>query len=109
MKTVYDELKETMKYAYEKEVEPEVVLNSVYFQDGIFLDTKETLKLAKNTSLKDVIDYGIEAYFKKEIYDYSSDEDKVLGTEKEKAEALALYFEILANQLRSDYKLEKKY
>lgn len=40
MKTVYDELKETMKYAYEKEVEPEVVLNSVYFQDGIFLDTK---------------------------------------------------------------------
>ena len=56
MKTVYDELKETMKYAYEKEVEPEVVLNSVYFQDGIFLDTKETLKLAKNTSLKDVIE-----------------------------------------------------
>lgn len=56
MKTVYDELKETMKYAYEKEVEPEVVLNSVYFQDGIFLDTKETLKLAKNTYLKDVIE-----------------------------------------------------
>lgn len=47
---------------------------------------------------------------KKEIYDYSSDEDEVLGTEKEKAEALASYFEILANQLRTDYKkYTKKY
>ena len=80
--------------------------------ESLFGIEYENIVITEYCSIKDVIDYGdygIEAYFKKEIYDYSSDEDKVLGTEKEKAEALALYFEILANQLRSDYKLEKKY
>lgn len=69
----------------------------------------ENIVITEYCTIKDVIDYGIRAYFNKEIYDYSSDEDKVLGTEKEKAEALASYFEILANQLRTDYKLEKKH
>ncbi len=69
----------------------------------------ENIVITEYCTIKDVIDYGIRAYFNKEIYDYSSDEDEVLGTEKEKAEALASYFEILANQLRTDYKLEKKH
>jgi hypothetical protein len=77
--------------------------------ESLFGIEYENIVITEYCSIKDVIDYGIEAYFKKEIYDYSSDEDKVLGTEKEKAEALALYFEILANQLRIDYKLEKKH
>lgn len=68
----------------------------------------ENIVITEYCTIKDVIDYGIDAYFNKEIYDYSSDE--VLGTEKEKAEALASYFEILANQLRTDYKkYTKKY
>lgn len=70
----------------------------------------ENIVITEYCTIKDVIDYGIDAYFNKEIYDYSSDEDEVLGTEKEKAEALASYFEILANQLRTDYKkYTKKY
>lgn len=56
MKTVYDELKEIMKEAYEKEVLPEKIVNSICLKNEVFLDIEQTLKLSKDTSFKDVIE-----------------------------------------------------
>lgn len=56
MKTVYDELKEIMKEAYEKEVLPEKIVNSICLKNEVFLDIEQTLKLSKDTFFKDVIE-----------------------------------------------------
>ena len=68
----------------------------------ILQNSESLFGIEYDCSIKDVIDYGIEAYIKEEIYDPKTDE--IIGTKEEKAEALAQYFEILANKLRTDYK-----
>lgn len=70
--------------------------------ESLFGIEYENIVITEYCSIKDVIDYGIEAYIKEEIYDPKTDE--IIGTKEEKAEALAQYFEILANKLRTDYK-----
>ena len=69
--------------------------------EGIYVSDYDTVV--------DVIKYGIDAYFAHEIIDYSSEDDDALdtpiGTEDEKAEALARYFEQLAKDLRKDYEI----
>lgn len=56
MTTVYDELKEVMKEAYGTEVLPEKVINSICLKNEVFLDVEKTLKLAKETSFKEVLE-----------------------------------------------------
>ena len=57
-------------------------------------------------SIVDVIKYGIDPYFAQDIIDYSSENDDALdnpiGTEQEKAEALAQYLEQLAQEIREN-------
>ena len=45
-----------MKEAYEKEVLPEKIVNSICLKNEVFLDIEQTLKLSKDTSFKDVIE-----------------------------------------------------
>ena len=56
MTTVYDELKEVMKEAYGTEVLPEKVINSICLKNEVFLNVEKTLKLAKETSFKEVLE-----------------------------------------------------
>jgi hypothetical protein len=57
-------------------------------------------------SIVDIVDRAIAAYFEKEIHDwYAEDSDQPIGTDKEKADALARYFEQLAKDLRNDYEI----
>lgn len=69
----------------------------------------EGIYVSDYDSIVDVIKYGIDAYFTQEIYDYHSEDDDALdnpiGTDEEKAEALARYFEQLAKDIRYDYNL----
>ena len=69
----------------------------------------ENIYVSDYDSIADVIKYGIDAYFAQKIYDYHSEDDDALdnpiGTDEEKAEALARYFEQLAKDIRYDYKL----
>lgn len=69
--------------------------------DGIYVSDYD--------SIVDVIKYGIDAYFAKDIIDYNSEDDDALdnpiGTEQEKAEALAQYLEQLAQEIRENWKL----
>lgn len=66
--------------------------------EGIYVSDYDTVV--------DVIKYGIDAYFAHEIIDYSSEDDDALdnaiGTEQEKAEALAQYLEQLAQDIREN-------
>lgn len=66
--------------------------------EGIYVSDYDTVV--------DVIKYGIDAYFAHEIIDYSSEDDDALdnpiGTEQEKAEALAQYLEQLAQEIREN-------
>ena len=69
----------------------------------------EGIYVSDYDSIVDVIKYGIDAYFAQDIIDYSSEDDDALdnpiGTNEEKAEALARYFEKLAKDLRNDYEI----
>lgn len=66
--------------------------------DGIYISEYNTVV--------DVIKSGIDAYFAQEIYDYNEEDlDQPIGTDEEKAEALARYFEQLAKDIRYDYNL----
>lgn len=69
----------------------------------------EGIYVSDYDSIVDVIKYGIDAYFAQDIIDYSSEEDDALdnpiGTNEEKAEALARYFEKLAKDLRNNYEI----
>lgn len=69
----------------------------------------EGIYVSDYDSIVDVIKYGIDAYFAQEIIDYDSEDDDALdtpiGTEEEKAEALARYFEQLAKDIREDYEI----
>ena len=69
----------------------------------------EGIYVSDYDSIVDVITYGIDAYFAQNIIDYSSEDDDALdnpiGTDEEKAEALARYFEKLAKDLRNDYEI----
>ena len=69
----------------------------------------EGIYVSDYDSVVDVITYGIDAYFAQDIIDYNSEDDNALdnpiGTEQEKAEALARYFEQLAKDLRNDYEI----
>lgn len=69
----------------------------------------EGIYVSDYDSIVDVINYGIDAYFAQDIIDYNSEDDDALdtsiGTEDEKAEALAQYFEQLAKDLRNDYEI----
>ena len=69
----------------------------------------EGIYVSDYDSIVDVIKYGIDAYFAQDIIDYSSEDDDALdqpiGTDEEKAEALARYFEQLAKDLRNDYEI----
>lgn len=69
----------------------------------------EGIYVSDYDSIVDVIKYGIDAYFAKKIYDYHSEDDDALdipiGTDEEKAEALARYFEQLAKDIRNDYEI----
>lgn len=67
----------------------------------------EGIYVSDYDSIVDVIKYGINAYFEQKIYDYDSEDndalDNPIGTDEEKAEALARYFEQLAKDIREDY------
>jgi hypothetical protein len=69
----------------------------------------EGIYVSDYDSVVDVITYGIDAYFAQDIIDYNSEDDNALdnpiGTEQEKAEALAQYLEQLAKDLRNDYEI----
>ena len=69
----------------------------------------EGIYVSDYDSIIDIIKYGINAYFEQDIIDYSSEDDDALynpiGTDEEKAEALARYFEQLAKDLRNDYEI----
>lgn len=69
----------------------------------------EGIYVSDYDSVVDVITYGIDAYFAQDIIDYNSEDDNALdnpiGTEQEKAEALAQYLEQLAKELRNDYEI----
>ena len=69
----------------------------------------EGIYVSDYDSIVDVIKYGIDAYFAQEIIDYDSEDDNALdqsiGTDEEKAEALARYFEQLARDIREDYEI----
>ena len=69
----------------------------------------EGIYVSDYDSIVDVIKYGIDAYFAQDIIDYSSEDadalDQPIGTDEEKAEALARYFEQLAKDIRYDYNL----
>ena len=69
----------------------------------------EGIYVSDYDSIVDVIKYGIDAYFAQDIIDYSSEDDNALdqpiGTDEDKAEALAQYFEQLAKDLRNDYEI----
>ena len=69
----------------------------------------ESIYVSDYDSIVDVIKYGIDAYFAQDIIDYNSEDDDALdnpiGTEDEKAEALARYFEQLAKDIRNDYEI----
>ena len=69
----------------------------------------ENIYVSDYDSIVDVVKYGIDAYFVQDIIDYSSENDDALdqpiGTDEEKAEALARYFEQLAKDIRYDYNL----
>lgn len=66
----------------------------------------EGIYVSDYDSIVDVIKYGIDAYFAQDIIDYSSEDDDALdnpiGTEQEKAEALAQYLEQLAQEIREN-------
>lgn len=66
----------------------------------------EGIYVSDYDSIVDVIKYGIDAYFAQDIIDYSSENDDALdnpiGTEQEKAEALAQYLEQLAQEIREN-------
>lgn len=90
-------------------------MNNTEFILQLLLDNDESLQgnayeniyVSDYDSIVDVIKYGIDAYFAQDIIDYSSEDDDALdnpiGTEEEKAEALARYFEQLAKDVREDY------
>lgn len=92
-------------------------MNNTKFILQLLLDNDESLQgtayegiyVSDYDSIVDVIKYGIDAYFAQDIIDYSSEDDDALdnpiGTEEEKAEALALYFEQLAKDIREDYEI----
>ena len=92
-------------------------MNNTDYILQLLLDNDESLQgteykgiyVSDYDSIVDVIKYGIDAYFAQEIYDYHSENDdaldKPIGTDKEKAEALARYFEQLAKDIRYDYNL----
>ena len=69
----------------------------------------ENIYVSDYDSIVDVIKYGIDAYFAQDIINYSSEDDEALdkpiGTDEEKAEALARYFEQLAKDIREDYEI----
>ena len=69
----------------------------------------EGIYVSDYDSVVDVITYCIDAYFAQDIIDYNSEDDNALdnpiGTEQEKAEALAQYLEQLAKDLRNDYEI----
>ena len=69
----------------------------------------EGIYVSDYDSVVDVITYGIDAYFAQDIIDYNSEDDDALdqpiGTDEEKAEALAQYLEQLAQDIREDYEL----
>lgn len=69
----------------------------------------EGIYVSDYDSVVDVITYGIDAYFAQDIIDYNSEDDDALdnpiGTDEEKAEALAQYFEQLDKDLRNDYEI----
>ena len=74
MKTVYDELKEIMEDAYETEVLPEKVVNAICLRNRVFLDIEKSLKLAKETPFKDVIElifYTKDFLFEIDFNDYN--------------------------------------
>ena len=84
----------------------EMLLNNA---DSLQGTEYEGIYVSDYDSILDVIKYGIDAYFAQDIIDYSSDDDDALdnpiGTDEEKAEALARYFEQLAKDIRYDYNL----
>lgn len=92
-------------------------MNNTDYILQLLLDNDESLQgnaykniyVSDYDSIIDVIKYGIDAYFAQEIYDYHSEDDdaldKPIGTDEEKAEALARYFEQLAKDIRYDYNL----
>lgn len=92
-------------------------MNNTDYILQLLLDNDESLQgteyegiyVSDYDSIVDVIKYGIDAYFAQEIIDYDSENDEALdkpiGTDEEKAEALARYFEQLAKDIRYDYHL----
>ena len=92
-------------------------MNNTEYILQLLLDNDESLQgteyeniyVSDYDTIVDVIKYGIDAYFAHDIIDYNyeddDDLDKPIGTDKEKAEALAQYFEQLAKDIRYDYDL----
>ena len=84
----------------------EMLLNNDEYLQGT---EYEGIYVSDYDSIVDVIKYGIDAYFAQDIIDYSSEDDDALdnpiGTDEEKAEALAQYLEQLAKDIRNDYEI----
>ena len=81
----------------------EMLLNN---EESLAGNEYDEIYISEYDTVIDVIKSGIDAYFAKDIYDYDEENpDQPIGTDEEKAEALAQYFEQLAKDLRNDYEI----
>lgn len=93
---MFTELKQNLKMTPQEQIEQMLIDNDEYLGGEAY----EDIITSEYDSIVSVLDQAIEAYKKTDIYEITDDNDEqIIGTYKDKMNALANYLRSLANDI----------
>lgn len=93
---MFTELKQNLKMTPQEQIEQMLIDNDEYLGG----DAYEDIITSEYNSIVSVLDQDIEAYKKTDIYEITDDNDeRIIGTHKDKMNALANYLRRVANDI----------
>lgn len=93
---MFTELKQNLKMTPQEQIEQMLWDNDEYLGG----DAYEDIITSEYDSIVSVLDQAIEAYTKTDIYEITDDnEERIIGTQKDKMNALANYLRRVANDI----------
>lgn len=93
---MFTELKQNLKITPQEQIEQMLIDNDEYLGG----DAYEDIITSEYDSIVSVLDQAIEAYKKTDIYEITDDnEEQIIGTYKDKMNALANYLRSVANDI----------
>lgn len=96
---MFTELKQNLKMTPQEQIEQMLIDNDEYLGG----DAYEDIVTSEYDSIVSILDQAIEAYKKTDIYEITDDnEERIIGTRKDKMNALANYLRRVANDIEEE-------